>query len=80
MDALLKILRVALTVLTERLLTLIALWMTFGMACWAMYAPTYQRLGMAGFFALSVFLPALAKERNREVQAQNRVKQEAVDE
>ena len=68
MDAFLKVIRVALSVLTERLLTLLALWMTFGMACWAMYDPTYQRLGMAGFFALSVFLPALAKERSREVQ------------
>ena len=39
--------------------------MTFGLSCWAMSEPTYERLGMAGFFAVAVFIPSLARERKR---------------
>ena len=69
MDTLLKILRVALGVLTDRLLTILSLWMVFGLSLWAMHTPTWERLGMTGFFALFVYIPALIKERSREVQA-----------
>jgi hypothetical protein len=38
------------------------LWMTFGLAAWAMYAPTTERLYIAGGFAVLVFIPSLTKE------------------
>ena len=54
--------RMALAVVTARLLTLMGLWMTFGLAAWAMYAPSMERLFIAGGFAVLVFIPSLTKE------------------
>lgn len=66
MDAtVLAIVRMSLAVLTERLLTLCSLWMTFGITCWAMYAPTVERLQIAGGFAIIVFVPSLWSERKK---------------
>lgn len=67
MDAtVLHIVRMAFSVLTDRILTVCTLWMTFGLTCWAMYMPTNERLYVAGGFAILVFLPTLIKERGRE--------------
>jgi len=54
--------RTALAVVTARLLTIMGLWMSFGLAAWAMYAPTMERLYIAGGFAVLVFIPSLTKE------------------
>ena len=54
--------RTALAVVTARLLTLMGLWMTFGLAAWAMYAPSMERLYIAGGFAVLVYIPSLTKE------------------
>lgn len=64
MDAI-RLLRLALGVLTDRLLTILALGMTFALACWVMVEPGLMREIMAGFFALCVFLPTLFKERTK---------------
>ena len=58
--------RMALSVLTDRILTVSALLMTFGLASWAMYAPSLERLQIAGGFGIIVYLPSLIKERRRE--------------
>lgn len=58
----------ALTVLTHRLLTLVALAMSFGLFCWAMYAATWVQAAVAGGFAVVVFLPVLAKDRRPEAK------------
>ena len=60
-----RLVRMALGVLTDRLLTLAALCMTFALACWAMREPHLMREIMAGFFALCVFLPSLFRERTK---------------
>ena len=63
MDAsVIALVRTALAVVTSRLLTLMGLWMTFGLAAWAMYAPSMERLYIAGGFAVLVFIPSLIKE------------------
>ena len=54
--------RMALAVVTARLLTLMGLWMTFGLAAWAMYAPSMERLYIAVGFAVLVYIPSLTKE------------------
>lgn len=58
--------RMALSVLTDRILTVSALLMSFGLASWAMYAPSLERLQIAAGFGIIVYLPALIKERRRE--------------
>ena len=55
--------RLAISVLSDRLLSLMALAMSFVLAAWAMENPDTLRAIMAGFFALCVYLPALLKER-----------------
>lgn len=60
------VLRVAMNILGDRILTLLSLVMTFGLSCWAMYAPTQDRLLIVGGFAILVFVPAVIKERRRE--------------
>ena len=71
MDAtFIAIVRMALTVLADRVLTIFALWMTFGLACWAMSDPSVYRLYIVGGFAAVVFVPSLVKERKRDGQGQ----------
>lgn len=71
MDAtVLAIVRMGLTVLTDRILTLFSLWMTFGLTCWAMYTPTIERLYVVAGFACLVYVPAVIKERRREERKQ----------
>jgi hypothetical protein len=62
----LQIARIALELLSDRALTFLALFMTFGLASWAMYAPSYERLGIAAFFALIVFVPTLRMMSHKE--------------
>lgn len=58
--------RLALQVISDRLLTVLGLSMSFVLACWTMYFPTWERLGMAAFFALFSYLIVNVKERNRD--------------
>lgn len=63
MDAsVIALVRTALAVVTSRLLTLMGLWMVFGLAAWAMYAPSMERLYIAVGFAVLVYIPSLTKE------------------
>ena len=63
--------RVGLTVLSARLVLLLALALTFGLFAWAMYLPGYERIAVATLFALLIFLPATridaAQSANRAV-------------
>ena len=62
-EDLLRLVRLALTIVSERLLTLCSLVMSFALACWTMQEPTWERLGMSAFFALFSYLIVIAKER-----------------
>ena len=57
----------ALTVLTHRLLTLVALIMVFGLFCWAMWLNTWLQFAIAGAFGITIFLPILMGERKKEI-------------
>jgi hypothetical protein len=61
-----SILRVALSVLTDRVLTAVALVMTFGLYCWAAWGPEVERISVAIGFSVLVFLPCLLKERKHD--------------
>jgi hypothetical protein len=63
--AAMKMVRMAMEVLSMRLLTILAMGMSFLLACWAMLEPTYERMGMAGFFAVCVYLPCINWERKK---------------
>lgn len=60
-----RLVRLALAILADKILTFLALGMTFALACWVMKDPDWMREGMAGFFALFVFIPCILKERTK---------------
>jgi hypothetical protein len=60
------LLSLALGVITDRMLTVISLGMTFALATWIMNDPNWVRFSVFAFFSASVFLPVLYKERTRE--------------
>lgn len=68
---LVKFVRLALEVISDRLLTVLGLTMTFGLSCWTMANPTYERLGMSAFFALFSYLIVKTKERKEDARSQD---------
>ena len=66
--AVFKIVRVALEIISMRLLTILAMVGSFLLACWTMWEPTWERMAMAGFFAVCVFLPCSNWERKKNVE------------
>jgi len=63
--AVFKIVRVALEIISMRLLTILAMAGSFLLACWTMWEPTWERMAMAGFFAVCVYLPCINWERKK---------------
>ena len=63
MDAI-SIIRLALKVISDRLLTILALLLVFSLSCWTMYEPQLERLGTMAFF--SIFSYLLLNTRKRE--------------
>jgi membrane protein YdbS with pleckstrin-like domain len=59
----LKVVRVAMEVISMRLLTILSMAMSFGLALWTMQEPSWERMAMAAFFAVCVFLPCINIER-----------------
>ncbi|CAB4151472.1 hypothetical protein UFOVP938_27 [uncultured Caudovirales phage] len=72
MDAvdLMKFVRLALEVVTDRLLTILGLTMSFVLACWTMTEPTMERLGMSAFFALFAYM-IVKIERKQDARPEN---------
>jgi uncharacterized membrane protein YraQ (UPF0718 family) len=62
---LLRVLSAMTHIVASRLLSVVSLAMTFGLFCWAMYLQTPMSAGIAGGFAIAVFLPVLAADRRK---------------
>ena len=75
-----KILSIALGVITDRLITIISMGMTFGLATWIMNDPNWTRFAAFAFFSVTVFLPCLYKERNHELFSQRKHQEADVSE
>lgn len=60
------VLNAATRILAARVLTMICLFMVFGLFCWAMWIQTPIACVVAGGFALLVFLPVLMGGRKQE--------------
>ena len=63
MDAV-ALVRLALAVISERMLSILALGLSFSLACWTMWDPKWERLGTMAFFAIFSYLLINIKERN----------------
>jgi hypothetical protein len=69
MDAV-ALVRLALAVITDRLLVIIALVLSFSLACWTMYEPQLERLGTMAFFSIFSYLVINVKERNKHEKSE----------
>ena len=63
MDAV-ALVRLALAVISERMLSILALGLSFSLACWTMWDPRWERLGTMAFFSIFSYLLINIKERN----------------
>ena len=64
MDAV-ALVRFALAVLSDRLLSILALGLSFSLACWTMWDPKWERLGTMAFFSIFSYLLINIKERTK---------------
>jgi RsiW-degrading membrane proteinase PrsW (M82 family) len=62
MDAV-ALVRLALAVISERMLSILALGLSFSLACWTMWDPRWERLGTMAFFSIFSYLLINIKER-----------------
>jgi hypothetical protein len=66
MDAgMVRVIRLALMVLGDRLLTILSLGMTFILALLALEDPKWEKVAVMAFFAIVVFIPTAIKERKK---------------
>jgi hypothetical protein len=64
MDAsLIKFVRIALEVLSDRMVTILALSMSCGLACYTMWAGDWTRVATLGIFVLFAYLVVQTKEK-----------------
>ena len=73
MDAV-TVIRLALKVISDRLLVILALALSFSLACWTMYDPQLERLGTMAFF--SIFSYLLLNTRKRETNESTNIQTE----
>ena len=64
MDAL-KVVNLALKVLSERLLSMLSLLTSFALGCWTMWGPEWERVVTLAIFVLFAYLLVYSKERTR---------------
>jgi uncharacterized membrane protein len=68
----LKIVRIAMEVISTRLLTILSMGMSFALAVWTMLEPSYERMAMAAFFAVCVYLPCISIERSKTNESKDK--------
>ena len=70
----LKVVRMALEIISMRLLTILSMVMSFFLAIWTMSDPSWERMATSAFFAVCVYLPCISFER---IKNENRKKDES---
>lgn len=74
MDAqILKFVRLALEVISDRLITILGLLSSGGLASWVMWGPEWERVATLAIYVMFVYLVVPTKERKNEVHSQGQV-------
>jgi hypothetical protein len=63
-----QVVTIALKVIADRLITILALLTSFALGCWTMWGPMWERVSTLAIFVLFSYLLVKAKERNSDVQ------------
>lgn len=69
-DSILKVIRLALEVITGRLITILGLSMSCGLACWTMWEPIWERVTTLLIFVIFTYLVVRTKEKPRELHSE----------
>lgn len=68
MDAqILRFVRLGLEVITDRLITILALLSSGGLACWVMWGPVWERVSTLAIFVIFAYLVVRTKESRNEI-------------
>ena len=62
------IIRLALSVITDRLITILALLTSFGLGCWAMWGLGWERVTILAIYVIFSYLTVRTKEKKSEEQ------------
>lgn len=74
MDAqILRFVRLALEVIADRLITILALLSSGGLACWVMWGPVWERVSALAIFVIFAYLVVRAKESRNEANPKGEV-------
>lgn len=67
MDAV-ALVRLALAVITDRLITILALLTSAGLGCWTMWGPMWERVSTLAIYVVFAYALVRAKERKDDVR------------
>ena len=51
-----SVIRIALQIISDRLITILALLTSFGLGCWTMWGPTWERVVTLAIFSVFAYL------------------------
>ena len=66
-----SIIRLALEVISDRLITILALLTSCGLGCWTMWGPTWERVATLAIYVVFSYLTVRAKEQTNGTNPQN---------
>jgi len=66
-----SIIRLALEVISDRLITVLALLTSCGLGCWTMWGPTWKRVATLAIYVVFSYLTVRAKEQSNGTNSQN---------
>ena len=64
-----QLIKLALSVITERLITILSILTSCGLSCWVMYEPTWERVATLGIYVFFCYLILVAKEPRNAVSS-----------
>lgn len=71
MDAqVLKVVRLGLEIISDRLITILGLLSSGGLASWVMWGPEWERVATLAIYVIFVYLVVPTKEKKHEVHSQ----------
>ena len=74
MDAqILRVINLALNIISDRLITILGLLSSGGLASWVMWGPEWERVATLAIYVIFVYLVVPTKEKKHEVHTQSEV-------
>ena len=58
-----QIIRIALAVISDRLITILSLLTSFGLGCWVMWGPDWERVTALAIYVVFAYLTVSIKEK-----------------